>query len=72
MALTLPLDKMSMEEKIQTMESIWEDLCKSADSLSSPSWHEKVLKEREESIKREEDEFIDWRKAKQNIKNDIS
>jgi len=72
MAVTLPLDKMSIEEKIQTMESIWEDLCKSADNMPSPPWHEDVLKEREEGIKRKEDEFIDWDKAKKNIKNDIS
>ncbi len=72
MAVTLPLDKISIKEKIQTMESIWEDLCKSADSMSSPPWHEKVLNEREEAVKRDEDGFIDWEKAKKNIKNDIS
>ena len=28
MSNTLQLDKMSMEEKIQVMESIWKDLCR--------------------------------------------
>ena len=59
------------EKLIQVMESIWEDLCKSADSLSSPPWHEKVLKEREVNINRNEEKFIDWETAKENIKNDI-
>ncbi len=72
MSVTLPLDKMSIEEKIQVMESIWEDLCKSADGMTSPPWHENILKEREERVKRKEDEFIDWGKAKNNIKNDLS
>ena len=72
MATTLPLEKMSISEKIQTMESIWEDLCKTADSISSPPWHEKVLNEREEGIKLGEDEFVDWEIAKKNIRNDIS
>lgn len=72
MAVTLPLEKMTTEEKIQAMESIWDDLCKSADSLSSPPWHEKILKEREENIARNTDKFIDWETAKKNIKNDIS
>jgi len=71
MAVTIPLDKMSVEEKIQTMESIWEDLCKSADSMSPPPWHEKILTEREERVKQGKDEFIDWDKAKKDIKNDI-
>ena len=72
MAVTLRLDKMSVEEKIQAMESIWEDLCKSADSVTSPPWHEKVLNMREESVKRGSDQFTDWEKAKKDIKNDIS
>ena len=72
MTVTLSLEKMSIEEKIQTMESIWEDLCKTAESLSSPPWHQKVLNEREEYIKRREDKFIDWEIAKKNIRNDIS
>ena len=72
MAITLPLGKMSIEEKIQTMESIWEDLCKKADNVSSPVWHEKVLNEREDNLKQGKDEFVDWEIAKRNIKNDIS
>ena len=30
MASTLPLDKMSVEEKLQAMESLWDDLCNKA------------------------------------------
>ncbi len=67
MGITLPLEKMSTEEKIQTMETIWDDLCKKADSLSSPSWHEGILHEREERIKNGDEEFVDWDKAKKYI-----
>ena len=69
MAVYLPLDKMSTEEKLQAMESIWEDLCKSADGVSSPLWHKKVIEDREEAIKEGEDSFVDWEKAKVNIRN---
>jgi len=72
MAVTLPLDTMSVEEKLQTMESIWDDLCKKADSISSPPWHEKILNEREERLKRGKDQFVDWETAKNDIRNDIS
>ncbi len=72
MAVTLPLDTMSVEEKLQTMESIWDDLCKKENSISSPPWHENILNEREEDLKRGEDQFVDWETAKNNIKNDIS
>ena len=72
MEITLPLEQMSIEEKIQTMEIIWNDLCKRAGSISSPSWHKSILKEREEHIKKGEDEFIDWDKAKKNIRDGIA
>ena len=72
MEITLPLKKMSIEEKIQTMESIWDDLCKKADSIPSPPWHEEVLNERDEGIKKGEEEFVDWTSAKKNIRNEIS
>ncbi len=72
MAVTLHLETMSIEEKMQTMESIWEDLCKTADSISSPPWHEKILTDREESVKRGDGQFVEWETAKKNIRNDIS
>ena len=72
MQLTLPLEKMSTEEKIQTMETIWNDLCKKADSLSSPSWHKEILHEREKRIKNGDDEFVDWDKAKNRIRDKVA
>ena len=72
MASTLPLDKMSVEEKIQAMELLWEDLCSRAGGVMSPAWHEDVLAERDAAHKRGEDEFEDWEEAKRNIRNKIS
>ncbi|MBI5788424.1 MAG: addiction module protein [Candidatus Schekmanbacteria bacterium] len=72
MSITLPLAEMSIEEKIQTMETIWDDLCKKANSIPSPSWHKKILDERENGIKEGKDEFIDWSKAKESIRRKIS
>jgi cell wall assembly regulator SMI1 len=71
MGVALSVDKMSIEEKIQTMENIWDDLCKKADSISSPPWHEKVLNDRENAISNGEDVFIDLHSAKKNIENSL-
>ncbi len=71
MEITLPLDKMSTEDKIRTMEAIWEDLCKKADSFSSPNWHKDILHEREESINNGDDEFMDWKNAKKHIRDTL-
>jgi len=72
MHVTLPLKDMSTEEKIQTMETLWDDLCKNADSLKSPSWHKGILQERERMIKDGNDEFVGWETAKKNIRNSVS
>jgi hypothetical protein len=71
MEITLALEQMSIEEKIRTMETIWDDLCKKADSISSPAWHNDVLTEREEQIKNGNAEFMDWNKAKEHIRNEV-
>jgi len=54
------------------METIWDDLGKNADSISSPPWHEKVLNNRENGISNGEEVFIDWDTAKKNIEKSIS
>jgi hypothetical protein len=72
MNFTLPLEKMTTEEKIQTMETLWDDLCKKADSLRSPLWHKDILQEREERLKAGEAEFVDWETAKNQLRNKIS
>ncbi len=72
MGVTLFLEKMSTEEKVQTMETIWDDLCKKADSISAPPWHEKVLNDRENGINNGEDEFVDWNSAKKSIQDSIA
>ena len=71
MSISLPLEKMSVEEKIQAMESIWDDLCDRADSLASPAWHEELLADRESALQGGDDEVLDWETAKQNIKKQL-
>jgi hypothetical protein len=72
MGNTLPLEKMTTEEKIRAMETIWDDLCKKAESIPSPSWHKDILEEREKAIKDGKEEFIDWSEAKKQIEDKIS
>ncbi len=46
MATRLPLEKMTVEEKLQAMEALWEDLTRRADEYEPPTWHGEVLRER--------------------------
>ncbi len=71
MSLSLPLENMSIDEKIQAMELLWEDLCQNADSLRSPVWHKKILEERERSIQAGENSYLDWEAAKKDISHSV-
>lgn len=68
----LPLNEMSAEEKLKTMEALWESLAADPASIESPGWHEEVLRERENKIASGETKFIDWEKAKADIGRETS
>ena len=72
MSVTLPLDQMSLSEKLQVMEALWEDLSRNSDSLDSPVWHGTVLEEREKRIAAGEAHFSDWDQAKADIRKRVS
>jgi hypothetical protein len=69
--MSLNLEEMTTEEKLKTMEMLWDDLCRTAPDFSSPSWHEDVLREREQRIREGKDKFVDWDQAKKDIRNSI-
>ncbi len=72
METIIPLDKMSAEEKIKTMEILWDDLCKNADSIPSPEWHKSVLEQREKEIQSGREGYVEWNRARKDIFKSIS
>ncbi len=69
MIATLPLKDMSLNEKFQALEMIWDDITHNSPDFPSPAWHETVLKERDASIKSGKDKLIDWELAKKQIRD---
>jgi len=72
MPATLPLNEMTVAEKLQAMEALWEDLSRNADALESPEWHRDVLEARERRIASGESRFSDWEQAKADIRKRVS
>jgi hypothetical protein len=70
--MNLKLKEMTTEEKLQTMEILWDDICRIIPDFSSPSWHEDVLKDREQRILDGKDKFVDWDQAKKDIRDPIA
>ena len=62
MTVALPLEQMTVAEKLQAMEMLWADLSRD-DALESPAWHGEILRERAgEKI------FVDWETAKRELR----
>lgn len=67
----IELSQMSIEQKLQTMELLWDDLCRET-SMISPQWHGELLQQRLEGSRLNRDKFIDWSDAKQVIAKKIN
>ena len=68
----LPLDQMTAEEKVQTMEAIWQNLSAKPELIESPAWHEDELRVREGHVASGEAKFVDWEQAKAEIRAQTS
>ncbi len=71
MELVLPLEKMTTDEKLRTMEDLWVDLCQIPQAIPAPGWHADVLHAREERIRHGESRFSDWSEAKTRIRGQL-
>ena len=71
MPVTLPLESMSVEEKLHAMELLWDSLCGHAKGVVSPSWHGELLAQREQSLADGNDQFQTWEKAKKDIRKQL-
>ncbi len=69
MQATLPLDRMTREEKLRAMEELWADLSRDEAQFESPAWHGDVLRERVEAVKSGKEAFMDWEIAKKKLRD---
>ena len=72
MSFNLPLKDMSLQEKLSAMESLWEDLARTPETIESPAWHKDILDERHRRLADGTSQFIDWETAKADIRNTLS
>lgn len=64
---TMDIKKMSKEEKLELMETIWEDLSKT--QVSAPAWHKQALKDVEDRAAKGLEEPVDWKDAKNQLRS---
>lgn len=71
MGVALKLDEMTVADKIQTMEALWDDLCHHVQDVAMPEWHHEVLAAREKDLEEGTEHFTDWDTAKDKIRETV-
>jgi hypothetical protein len=71
MQIELPLEQMSIADKLKTMEALWADLSSKADQLPSRDWHRDVLVERKRLAESGELKFQDWDTAIAEVRGEL-
>ncbi|MCP4552960.1 MAG: addiction module protein [Bacteroidetes bacterium] len=67
----LPLNKMTITEKLVAMNQIWDDLMRSPDDIPSPEWHNEVLSARARRVKNGEAHFKDFESVKSELRSEF-
>lgn len=66
--IEITLSELSFDQKLNLMESIWDDLTKNEMKLESPVWHKEVLEDREQALASGKAKVGDWDEAKERIR----
>jgi len=72
MDAVLPLDQMTVKEKLRAIEELWDDLCRNEKQIPMAHWQEELLDERQRQIDVGEAKFSDWKSAKNRIRERTS
>lgn len=71
MSIELPLDQMTLADKLEAMELLWADISKIPDKLPSPAWHAEVLAERRRLVQQGQLKFLDWDVAMAELRKEV-
>ncbi|MFM7138643.1 MAG: addiction module protein [Planctomycetota bacterium] len=64
MAIDIQIDSLSVAEKVQLLESVWQSLCACPCDVRSPEWHREVLDERRRRLEDGRATISAWPDAK--------
>ena len=64
-----PIEKMSVAEKLRTMEALWEDLSRTPEQVPAPEWHGEILEDRAAQIEQGQAQFTPWSSARERLLN---
>ncbi|HIP38533.1 MAG TPA: acyl-protein synthetase [Desulfocapsa sulfexigens] len=70
--VAMPLSEYTYEQKLDLLETLWDELVRDDKIFESPDWHEEILKDREQALTSGKIKVSDWEEAKERIKRNAS
>jgi hypothetical protein len=67
-AMTRPAKRTSWQEKLRTLEELWDSITRSGERCESPPWHEQALKETQQRYASGAEQPMDWANAKRALR----
>ena len=67
MSIELPLERMTVAEKLEAMEAIWESLSAQSADVPAPEWHDEVLADRKRRLATGAAPVSNWDEAKKRL-----
>jgi len=64
MSVEIPLDNLSVSEKVRLLERVWDSLCSKSGDVRSPDWHREVLETRKRRLEEGRATVSPWSEAK--------
>jgi hypothetical protein len=71
MSVNLPLETMTLADKLEAMELLWADLSRRPADLPSPDWHKDVLDEHRHGVAEGKLKFLDWDTAIADLRKEL-
>ena len=66
---TIEIKKMSVVERLQAIEALWDSLLDEESEIESPEWHRDIIEERKRKIENGKAEFISLKELKASRKS---
>lgn len=70
-SVSLPLKRMTLAQKMQVLEEVWDSVRQEGDRFESPSWHAEILAERRRLVEAGKAKFSPWKEAKARIRRRV-
>ena len=67
MLAPIKIDQMTLAEKLQTMEALWNDLCRREAEVPVAAWQKTILDERERLLEQGKARFSSWESARKRL-----